>query len=62
MSVMQWLVIFALDEQRYALYLSAVDRVIPALEIVRLPQAPDIVVGLINLQGRIIPVVDVRKR
>ena len=62
MSAIQWLVIFAIDDQRYALYLSAVDRVIPAIEIVHLPEAPDIVVGLINLQGRIIPVVDIRKR
>lgn len=62
MIPLQWLVIFALDDQRYALYLSAVERVIPALEITTLPQAPDIIKGVINLQGRVIPVADIRKR
>lgn len=62
MNPLQWLVIFALDDQSYALYLSAVERVIPALEITKLPQAPDIIKGVINLQGRVIPVADIRKR
>ena len=62
MNPLQWLVVFALDDQRYALYLSAVERVIPALEITTLPQTPDIIKGVINLQGRVIPVADIRKR
>lgn len=56
------LVIFVLDDQRYALYLSAVERVIPAVAITRLPHAPDIVLGVINVQGHIIPVMNVRNR
>ncbi|SRR5579885_43779 len=56
------LVVFILDGQRYALHLSAVERVIRAVEITRLPEAPDIVAGVINLRGRVIPVVDVRRR
>jgi len=56
------LVVFALDDQFYALYLTAVVRVIPAVEITALPKAPDIIIGVINVQGQIIPVVDVRKR
>lgn len=62
MIPLQWLVTFALDDQCYALYLSAVERVIPAIEITCLPQAPDVVAGVINIQGRIIPVVNIRKR
>jgi purine-binding chemotaxis protein CheW len=62
MNVMQWLVVFGLDEQRFALYLSAVDRVVPAVEVNPLPKAPGIVVGVINVQGCIVPVVDVRER
>jgi purine-binding chemotaxis protein CheW len=53
---------FTLDEPRYALYLSAVERVVRAVEITLLPKAPDIVLGVINWQGKIIPVIDVRKR
>jgi len=54
--------VFALDELRYALPLSAVERVIRAVEITPLPKAPPIVLGVINVQGSIIPVVDVRAR
>jgi purine-binding chemotaxis protein CheW len=56
------LVILMLDGRRYGLRLSAVERVIPAIEIVPLPQAPEIVLGVINVQGQIIPVMDIRRR
>lgn len=56
------LVVFTLDKNRYALPLASVEKVIPVVEITPLPKAPDIVIGVINMQGRIIPVVDVRKR
>jgi purine-binding chemotaxis protein CheW len=56
------LVVFSLEGGRYGLALSAVERVVRAVDITALPKAPDIVSGVINLQGRIIPVVDVRKR
>jgi len=54
--------VFSLDELRYALYLSAIERVICAVEITPLPKAPDHVLGVINLHGRIVPVIDIRKR
>ncbi len=56
------LVVFTLDEQRYGLQLAAVERVVRMVEVTPLPQAPQIVLGVINAQGSIIPVVDVRKR
>jgi len=56
------ILLFSLDEHRYALELSAVERVVRSVEITPLPGAPEIVPGVINFQGRIIPVVDVRKR
>ena len=56
------LVIFILDESRFALKLSAVERVVRIVEITLLPKAPDIVLGIIDVQGGIIPVIDVRKR
>jgi purine-binding chemotaxis protein CheW len=57
-----FMVVFALDEPRYALLLSAVEKVVRAVEITPLPKAPEIVVGVINAQGRILPVLDIRKR
>lgn len=56
------LVVFALDDQRYALRLSAVDRVVRMAHVTALPKAPDIVTGIINVQGRIVPVINVRRR
>ena len=56
------LVVFTLDEQKYALYLPAVERVVNAVEVTPLPKAPDIVLGVINFQGMVIPVVNIRRR
>ncbi|MGB7541434.1 MAG: chemotaxis protein CheW [Burkholderiales bacterium] len=62
MAVANQLLVFALDEQRYALHLSAVDRVVPMVTVTPLPAAPDAVLGIFNLQGRIVPVFDMRRR
>jgi purine-binding chemotaxis protein CheW len=56
------LVVFTLDEQHYALALSAVESIVPMVEITPVPHTPAIVLGVINARGRIIPVVDIRGR
>jgi len=56
------LVVFTLDENRFALKLAAVERVVRVVEFTPLPKAPDIVLGIIAVQGGIIPVIDIRKR
>lgn len=56
------LLVFHADERRYALHIEAVERVIRAVEITPLPDAPDDILGVINAYGRIIPVLNVRKR
>lgn len=56
------LVVFHLDELRIALPLAAVERVIRAVGVTPLPRAPEIVRGAINMQGRAIPVLDIRGR
>lgn len=56
------LLIFVLDSQRYALPLPAVDRVARMVAITPLPEAPDIVLGAINIRGRVIPVINMRRR
>lgn len=55
-------VVFTLDSQRYALHLASVERTVRAVEIIPLPKAPDIVIGVINVQGQIVPVLNIRKR
>ena len=59
---MQQLVVWTLDMQRYALPYSVVERIARAVEVTPLPDAPAIVRGIINVQGRVVPVVDVRVR
>ena len=56
------LIVFTLNEQRYALYLSVVERIVRIVRVTPLPKAPEIVFGVINVEGRIIPVMDTRKR
>jgi purine-binding chemotaxis protein CheW len=56
------LVGFTLDEQRYGLRLSAVERVVRAVEVTPLPAAPEVVLGVINLAGRVVPVMSTRQR
>jgi len=55
-------VVFTLDDWRYGLPLEAVERVVRVVEITPLPKAPDIVVGVVNVNGRVIAVVNVRAR
>ena len=56
------LVIFTLDEQRYALHLPSVERAIRMIEITPLPSAPEIVIGVVNVHGAVVPVLNIRKR
>lgn len=56
------IVVFTLDRQRYALDLCVVERVDRIVEITPLPKAPDIVLGVVNVRGDVIPVVNIRKR
>jgi len=62
MSRLGQFVVFALDEQRVALPLSAVERVVQAVEVTPLPTAPTIVLGVINVQGQVLPVFNLRRR
>jgi len=55
------ILLFSMDEPRYALELAVVERVVQAVEITPLPKAPPLVVGVISVQGQIIPVVDIRQ-
>jgi purine-binding chemotaxis protein CheW len=57
----QW-VVFYLDTDRYALPLAAVDRIVRAAHVTPLPSAPDIVLGAIDVEGRILPVFNIRRR
>ena len=54
------LVLLHIGEHVFALATAAVERVVRAVEVEPLPEAPHGVRGVINLQGRIVPVFDLR--
>ena len=56
------LVVFSLDDQRYGLALDRVERAIRVVAITPLPAAPAIVLGIIDLGGLVIPVINIRER
>ena len=62
MNELSQLVIFRLDEQRYALPLAIVERIVRAVEVTALPKSPDIVVGAIVVAGSVLPVLNIRRR
>jgi purine-binding chemotaxis protein CheW len=53
--------LFWLGEIQYALDVAAVERVLPAAEVTPLPDAPVIVLGLINVAGELMPVINARR-
>lgn len=58
----QYMLVFSLGERRLAVPLEAVERVVRAVEVTALPEAPATVAGIINVQGQLVPVLDLRQR
>jgi len=56
------LVAFTLNRQPYALLLASVRQVLRMVEVTPLPKAPEIVLGVINLHGTVVPVLSIRRR
>ncbi len=54
--------IFEVGTQRHALLAADVQEVLPAVPIAPLPRGPAGVEGVINLRGRLVPVLDIRAR
>jgi len=55
-------ILFSLAEERYAVPVGMVERVVRAVLITRLPAAPDWVEGIITVNGQAVPVVSLRQR
>lgn len=56
------IVVFSVGDSLCALPLAGVEKVIRAVQISPLPEAPDIIAGAINLAGQILPVINLRRR
>lgn len=62
MESIREILIFELGGERYGLSLDAVQEVVRAVAVTRLPGAPPIVEGVIDVRGRAVPVLDLRAR
>ena len=54
--------VFEVDAQRYALPIADVRELVRAVAITPLPDAPALIEGVVDVRGRILPVLDVRAR
>ena len=61
-EIIHHLVTFNLGREEYGVEIGCVQEIIRATDITPVPGAPGHVRGVINLRGKIIPVVDLRKR
>lgn len=53
---------FSLDKESYGIEIDYVTEIIGIQEITAIPELPEYVKGIINLRGKIIPIMDVRIR
>lgn len=60
-AVTQW-VTFELDDESYGISVMQVQEVLPLTEIAPVPGAPAYVMGIINLRGNVVTVIDTRMR
>lgn len=56
------LVSFMIGDEEFAIPILSVQEINRMMQITRVPQSPPFVEGVINLRGKIIPVMDLRKR
>lgn len=56
------LVGFVVGEEEYAIPILNIQEIIKPIEFTRVPSVPDYVLGVFNLRGNVIPLIDLRKR
>jgi len=53
---------FRMGNEEYGLQILKVQEIIQMQQITRIPRTPDYILGVINLRGKIIPVLDLRRK
>jgi len=56
------LVTFKVAEEEFGLEILKVQEIIRTMEITKVPRSPAFVEGVINLRGKVIPIIDLRRR
>ncbi len=62
MAKTQQIVGFRVGKENFGVPISIVHEIVRMMEITEIPDSPSYIEGVINLRGKIIPVVDLRKR
>lgn len=55
-------IVFVLEKSFYCVDIMRVQEIIKMSDISELPQSPDYIRGIVNLRGKIIPVIDLRRK
>lgn len=55
-------VVFMLNKAYYGVPILQVQEIVKMTEITKLPNTPEFVQGIVNLRGKIIPIIDMRRR
>ncbi len=56
------LVVFSIGKEHYGVSIDAVQEIVQVPELTIVPDAPVVLEGVINLRGKVVPVIDLRKR
>ncbi len=56
------LVTFSIGDEEFGVDILKVQEIIRTMEITKVPRAPEFVEGVINLRGKVIPIIDLRRR
>lgn len=58
----EFALVFLIETQRFAVLAERVDFVTRAVALTPLPNAPDLILGLVNIRGDVLPAASVRRR
>ena len=53
---------FVLSKEKYAIDIMSVEEILRKIDITPVPNAPSFIEGIVNIRGKVIPVVDLKKK
>lgn len=53
---------FTLDREEYGIGIRKIKEIIGMMPVISVPQTPDFIKGVVNLRGKVVPVIDLRLR
>lgn len=53
---------FILSKEKYAINIMSVEEILRKVDITAVPNAPSFIEGIVNIRGKVIPVVDLKKK